>query len=164
MQLEAERLGVPVAVIDIGGRTTDFVVVADQAVRHDSSVRCVVVCWTSNARSRPPSAQSSTSRSCPSARPRMPCVAAASACSARRTTFAEIVRDARRELVQRLHAETQRQLGRGAELERILFVGGGAVALAGHGDWFPNQTIAPHPAFANARGCWYLRYVCQEPT
>ena len=29
VQLEAERLGEPVAVVDIGGRTTDFVVVAD---------------------------------------------------------------------------------------------------------------------------------------
>jgi plasmid segregation protein ParM len=37
VQLESERLGVPVAVVDIGGRTTDFVVVADQAVRHKSS-------------------------------------------------------------------------------------------------------------------------------
>ena len=95
----------------------------------------------------------------------MPCVAAASACSAR-PRCRRVVRDARRELVQRLHAETQRQLGRGAELERILFVGGGAVALAEDiRDWFPNQAIAPHPAFANARGCsGYLRYVCQEPT
>ena len=79
---------------------------------------------------------------------------------------ADQVRDARRQLIERLHAETQRQLGRGAELERILFVGGGAVALADDiRDWFPNQTIAPHPAFANARGMLkYLRYVCQEPS
>jgi plasmid segregation protein ParM len=77
---------------------------------------------------------------------------------------ADVVRDARREIVERLHAETQRQLGRGAELEQILFVGGGAVALADDiRHWFPNQTIAPHPAFANARGMLkYLRYVCQE--
>ena len=70
---------------------------------------------------------------------------------------ADQVRDARRQLVERLHAETQRQLGRGAELERILFVGGGAVALADDiGDWFPNQAIAPHPAFARWRGCTAL--------
>ena len=42
VQLESERLSVPVAVVDIGGRTTDFVVVADQAVRHNGSgsLRC----------------------------------------------------------------------------------------------------------------------------
>jgi plasmid segregation protein ParM len=78
----------------------------------------------------------------------------------------EVVREARRQIVERLHAETQRLLGRGAELERILFVGGGTMALAEDiRDWFPNQAIAPHPAFANARGMLkYLRYVCQEPS
>jgi len=42
-------------------------------------------------------------------------------------------------------------------------VGGGTVALATHiRDWFPNQAIAEHPAFANARGMLkYLRYVCE---
>jgi plasmid segregation protein ParM len=64
-----------------------------------------------------------------------------------------------------LHAETQRQLGRGAELERILFVGGGAIALATDiQHWFANHAIAAHPAFANARGMLkYLTYICQEP-
>ncbi|MEA2079736.1 MAG: plasmid stability protein StbA, partial [Pseudomonadota bacterium] len=64
-----------------------------------------------------------------------------------------------------LLAETQRQLGQGAELEHILFVGGGTVALAAHiRDWFPNQAVAEHPAFANARGMLkYLRYVCETP-
>mgnify|MGYP000196323972 CR=1 FL=1 len=35
--LDADRLSVPVAIIDIGGRTTDFVVVKDQGVIHASS-------------------------------------------------------------------------------------------------------------------------------
>ena len=45
----------------------------------------------------------------------------------------------------------------------LAFVGGGAVALAEQiRDWFPNQAIAEHPAFANARGMLkYLRYVCE---
>ena len=62
-----------------------------------------------------------------------------------------------------LHAETRRQLGLGVELDRVLFVGGGTVALAEHiANWFPHQAIAEHPAFANARGMLkYLRYVCE---
>ena len=77
---------------------------------------------------------------------------------------AALVDAAKRELVERLYAETRRQLGLGVELDRILFVGGGAVALAEHiADWFPNQAIAEHPAFANARGMLkYLQYVCEE--
>ncbi|MEW8074089.1 MAG: plasmid stability protein StbA, partial [Candidatus Thiodiazotropha sp.] len=76
---------------------------------------------------------------------------------------ASLVDTAKRELVERLHAETRRQLGLGIELDRILFVGGGAVALTEHiADWFPHQAIAEHPAFANARGMLkYLRYVCE---
>ena len=77
---------------------------------------------------------------------------------------AELVDAAKRELVERLYAETRRQLGLGVELDRVLFVGGGTVALAEHiTDWFPNQAIAEHPAFANARGMLkYLHYVCEE--
>ncbi|MFB3077039.1 MAG: plasmid stability protein StbA, partial [Lysobacterales bacterium] len=63
-----------------------------------------------------------------------------------------------------LYAETRRQLGRGIELDKVLFVGGGAVALADHiADWFPNQLIAERPVFANARGMRkYLKYVCER--
>jgi plasmid segregation protein ParM len=77
---------------------------------------------------------------------------------------AGLVASAKRELVERLYAETRRQLGLGVELDRVLFVGGGAVALAAHiADWFPNQAVAEHAAFANARGMLkYLRYVCEE--
>ena len=75
----------------------------------------------------------------------------------------ELVEAGKREVVERIHAETRRQLGLGVELDRVLFVGGGTVALAKHiANWFPHQAIAEHPAFANARGMLkYLRYVCE---
>lgn len=165
VQLEAERLGEPVAVVDIGGRTTDFVVVADQAVRHNSSgsLRCGLLDLkrqvANGIRGRfdlEELSERATEDAVRNGSVRL---------FGKTHDVADEVRDARRQLVERLHAETQRQLGRGAELEQILFVGGGAVALAEDiRDWFPNQTIAPHPAFANARGMLkYLRYVCQEP-
>ena len=68
-------------------------------------------------------------------------------------------------LEQSVRAETRRQLGLGADLDRVLFVGGGSVALADRiRDWFPNQAVAEHPAFANARGMLkYLRFVCDAP-
>ena len=77
--------------------------------------------------------------------------------------IAALVEAAKREVVERIHAETRRQLGLGVELDRVLFVGGGTVALAEHiANWFPHQAIAAHPAFANARGMLkYLRYVCE---
>ena len=165
VQLESERLGVPVAVVDIGGRTTDFVVVADQAVRHNSSgsLRCGLL---DLKRQVADAIRGRFDLEELSERVTEDAVRHGSVrLFGKNHDVADQVRDARRQLVERLHAETQRQLGRGAELERILFVGGGAVALADDiRDWFPNQAIAPHPAFANARGMLkYLRYVCQEP-
>jgi plasmid segregation protein ParM len=76
---------------------------------------------------------------------------------------AALVEAAMREVVERIHDETRRQLGLGIELDRVLFVGGGTVALSKHiANWFPHQAIAEHPAFANARGMLkYLRYVCE---
>lgn len=165
VQLESERLGVPVAVVDIGGRTTDFVVVADQAVRHNrsGSLRCGLL---DLKRQVADAIRGRFDLEELSERVTEDAVRNGSVrLFGKNHDVADQLRDARRQLVERLHAETQRQLGRGAELERILFVGGGAVALADDiRDWFPNQAIAPHPAFANARGMLkYLRYVCQEP-
>ena len=165
VQLETERVSVPVAVIDIGGRTTDFVVVADQAVRHDrsGSLRCGLL---DLKRQVAAAIRAQFDLEELSERATDDAVRTGSVRLFGKThDVASHVRDARREIVERLHAETQRQLGRGAELEQILFVGGGAVALADDiRDWFPNQAIAPHPAFANARGMLkYLRYVCEAP-
>lgn len=163
--LESERLTVPVAVVDIGGRTTDFVVVADQAVWHASSgsLRCglldlrrqvtaaICVRFDLDALS-----ERTVEEALRSGQVRL---------FGNTHDVSVIVREARREIVARLHAETERHLGRGAELERILFVGGGTLALANDiRNWFPNQMIAEHPAFANARGMLkYLRHVCSEP-
>ena len=163
--LDAERLAAPVAVVDIGGRRTDFVVVADQAVRHDASgsLRCGLLDVkrqvADGIRARfdleeiPDRAAHEATRT---GRIRL---------FGKTQDVTPLVRDAHQQLIERLHAETQPQLGRGAELDRILFVGGGAAVLADAiKDWFPNQSVVPEPAFANARGMLkYLRYVCPEP-
>jgi len=158
--LEADRVAVPVAIVDIGGRTTDYVVVKNQGILHDSSgslhcgmldVKQIVTngiqeCFDLEVVSEQ-------------------LVAQAVECKVVRLRgtdhdIAALVESAKREVVERIHAETRRQLGLGVELDRVLFVGGGSVALAEHiANWFPHQAIAAHPAFANARGMLkYLRY------
>ena len=165
VQLDAERLNAPVAVIDLGGRTTDFVVVAEQAVRHNGSgsLRCGLLDLKRQVGEGIGArfdlediSERAIDDATRSGRVRL---------FGKSHDVADLVGNARHQLLERLHAETQRQLGHGAELEQIFFVGGGAAALATDiEDWFPNQTIAPHPAFANARGMLkYLKYVCQEP-
>ncbi len=161
--LDGDRLSVPVAIVDIGGRTTDYVVVKDQGIVHASSgsLQCGMLdvkqsvadgiqerfdLETLNEQLVAQAVDRKTVR-----------------LRGKDHDVAALVDAAKREVVERIHAETRRQLGLGVELDRILFVGGGTVALAEHtANWFPHQVIAEHPAFANARGMLkYLRYVCE---
>lgn len=165
VQLAPERLSAPVAVVDIGGRTTDVVVVADQAVRHNhsGSLRCGLLDLHRHV------GQSIRDRFALATLSERAIDDAVRTGSVRLFgkvhDVSETVREARHQILERLHAETQRQLGQGAELDQILFVGGGALALANDiQHWFPNQAIAAHAGFANARGMLkYLRYVCEAP-
>ncbi len=161
--LDEKQLSVPVAIVDIGGRTTDYVVVKDQGIVHASSgsLQCgmldvkqrvadgIQARFDLETLSEPIVAQAVDRK-----RVRL---------QGKDHDLAALVEAAKREVVERIHAETRRQLGLGVDLDRVLFVGGGTVVLADHiANWFPHQAIAEHPAFANARGMLkYLRYVCE---
>ena len=162
--LDEERLSVPIAIVDIGGRTTDYVVVKDQGVIHTSSgslqggmldVKQSVADGIQERFDLESVGEQLVSHAVDHGVVRL---------HGKNHDVADLVDAAKRELVERLYAETRRQLGLGVELDRVLFVGGGTVALVEHiADWFPNQAIAEHPAFANARGMLkYLQYVCEE--
>lgn len=162
--LDEERLSVPIAIVDIGGRTTDYVVVKDQGVIHTSSgslqggmldVKQSVADGIQERFDLESVGEQLVSHAVDRGVVRL---------HGKDHDVAELVDAAKRELVERLYAETRRQLGLGVDLDRVLFVGGGTVALVEHiADWFPNQAIAEHPAFANARGMLkYLQYVCEE--
>jgi plasmid segregation protein ParM len=152
-----------VAIIDIGGRTTDYVVVKEQGILHGSSGS--LQCGMLNVKQR--LADGIQARfDLESLSEQL--VAQAVEQNQIRLQGSDhdvknLVDDAKREVVEQIFAETRRQLGLGVELDRVLFVGGGAVALAEHiNNWYPHQAIAQHPAFANARGMLkYLRYVCE---
>ncbi|MCP5020302.1 MAG: ParM/StbA family protein [bacterium] len=162
--LDADRVSVPVAIVDIGGRTTDYVVVKDQGILHASSGS--IQCGTLDVKQQVANGiQEQFDLETLSEQ----LVAQAVEKKVIRLQgkdhdVAALVKSAKREVVERIHAETRRQLGLGVELDRVLFVGGGSVALAEHiANWFPHQAIAQHPAFANARGMLkYLRYVCES--
>jgi plasmid segregation protein ParM len=65
----------------------------------------------------------------------------------------EIVLNAQRATVARIEAETKRCLGNAADLDEVVFVGG-TTAEVQHllRGWFANQVIGDEPGFANARG------------
>jgi len=163
-QLDQTRVSVPIAVVDIGGRTTDTVVLRDQGVLHQSSgsfrfglldVKQALADALQERFDLEAVADRLLTHAVRHKVVRL---------FGRDYDVTAEVAAAKGELVERLYAETRRQLGRGIELDRVLFVGGGAVALADHiTDWFPNQLIAERPAFANARGMLkYLQFVCER--
>lgn len=162
--LDADRLNAPVAIVDIGGRTTDYVVVQDQGVVHGSSgslnrgmldVKLSVANLIQERFDLHELGEQIISRAVDTNRLRL---------HGKDHDVSDMVMNAKRELVERLYAETRRKLGLGVELDRVLFVGGGSAALSSDiADWFPNQTIADHAAFANARGMLkYLQFVCDD--
>ena len=162
--LDADRLNAPIAIVDIGGRTTDYVVVQDQGIVHSSSgslnqgmlnVKRRVADGIEEQFDLHELGEQSIARAVDTQVLRV---------HGKDHDVSALVLEAKRELVERLYTETRRKLGCGAELDRILFVGGGSSALAGDiANWFPNQTIADHAAFANARGMLkYLQFVCDD--
>ncbi|MEE4378232.1 MAG: ParM/StbA family protein [Candidatus Competibacteraceae bacterium] len=161
--LDADRVSVPLAIVDIGGRTTDYVVVKDQGILHASSgslqcgmlnVKQSVADGIQERFDLETLSEQLVSQAVEHKIVRL---------QGKEHDVAALVEAAMREVVERIHDETRRQLGLGIELDRVLFVGGGTVALSKHiSNWFPHQAIAEHPAFANARGMLkYLRYVCE---
>lgn len=161
--LDADRVSVPVAIVDIGGRTTDYVVVKDQGILHASSgslqcgmlnVKQSVADGIQERFDLESLSEQLVSQAVEHKTVRL---------QGKEHDVAALVEAAMREVVERIHDETRRQLGLGIELDSVLFVGGGTVALSEHiANWFPHQAIAEHPAFANARGMLkYLRYVCE---
>ncbi len=161
--LDESLLSVPIAIVDIGGRTTDYVVVKNQGIVHGSSgsLQCGMLDVKQQVAD---GIQARFDLECLGDQ-----IIAQSVLNrvvrlhGKDYDIAPLVELAKRQVVEQILVETRRQLGLGVELDRVLFVGGGAVALTNHIDsWFPNQTIVEHPAFANARGMLkYLRYVCE---
>ena len=159
--IDSERANAPIAVVDIGGRTTDTVVVREQGVLHGATgsfdlglldaQRTLADALDarfdlrSDRRLLRAAFQHQTLR-----------------LYGRDHDVSGEVHAACQDLVQQLYGEVRRQLGSGADLDCVLFVGGGALALRDYiDDWYPNQVIADQPAFANARGMLkYLRHVC----
>ena len=163
-RLDPARVSAPIAVVDIGGRTTDTVVVRDQGILHQSSgsfefglldVKQALADALQERFDLESVADRLLTYAVQNRVVRL---------FGRDHNVRAEVSAAKQELVERIYAETRRQLGRAIELDTVLFVGGGAVALADHiTDWFPNQRIAEQPAFANARGMLKFRqFVCER--
>jgi len=146
--LDADRLSVPVIIVDIGGRATDYVMVKDQGILHVSSgslqcgmldVKQRVVDGIQERFDLESMSEQIVAQAVENRVVRL---------QGKDHDVAVLVDAAKYEVIERIHAEIRRQLGIGVDLDRALFVGGGAVALNEHiANWFLHQAIAEHHAF-----------------
>ncbi len=153
-----------VAVIDIGGRTTDYAVVDSQSLQHGASGSVSrglldVKAALAEAIQRRFDLEQVDERQVDGA-----LRTGQAHLFGQDHDFSREVAAAKGVLLEVLHDETRGKLGRGAGVDAVHFVGGGAMALAETiRTWFPHGSIAPHPVFANARGMLkFLRYVCED--
>ena len=147
--IDESRCQSPVAVVDIGGRTTDFVVVTDQSVDHRSSGSIEAGLLDVER----------TVESVLSEEFDVPEVSLRLVRSAISTGQIKLFGQAhdvkplvdpiKAFLVERVHDECRRKLGQAAELDQVLFVGGGSAALKHEiNGWFPNHAIATDPGLS----------------
>ena len=163
-RLDYLHAAAPIAVVDIGGRTTDTVVVRDRGIVHNSSgSHSLGILDAVDAFAVAVEERFDISL------PDKSMVAHAFETGSipiygRMYEVSDEAEQAKRELEERLYAYVRRQLGSGAELHQVLMVGGGTLALRDMIDrWYPNQVMAKEPAFANARGMLkYLAFVCAD--
>lgn len=154
--LNPEKRRENVAIVDIGGRTTDFAVIANGTVdtsasgsinggmlmirdylRNEIKVKLGLAAAPSDVRidEAIKTGQIKLHRSL--------------------HDVSQLVKEAENMLVSRIRTETKVKLGSGQELDRVIFIGGGAKALNEKGllsGWFVHQELANDPLFANAMG------------
>jgi plasmid segregation protein ParM len=68
----------------------------------------------------------------------------------------ELVDAAVAEVAAKIGREVERKLGTAASIDAVIFVGGGAALFAGISSMFRNGHVPEDPEFANARGMWKL--------
>lgn len=144
----------PIAVVDIGGRTTDSVVLlggdkVDHSVSGTGNIGISNVYDRIGADLRNEFGVSS-----------IRLVTIENAVRTGRIRFrgkehdiSEVIRNAVREVGPQIMREVQRRIGDAAEMSAVLLVGGGATLMAdAMREYYPHCVVPEHPEFANARG------------
>lgn len=162
--LNPEKRRESVAIIDIGGRTTDYAVISNGTVDTSASgsINCGMLLVRDYLRR-----EIRVKLSLPSepSDVRIDEAIRTGQIKLHRVMHdvSELVRDAQNALVSRVKTQANVNLGSGQELDRVIFIGGGAKTLEEQGllkGWFQHQEIAADPLFANAMGMMkYGKYV-----
>lgn len=159
--MDNERQRMNIGIIDIGGRTTDYAVVTEQGIQFDSSGS--INCGFIDIRDRV------SSRVCQQFD--MDHISERRVTSAindrqiringRDHNIKPMIDEESRYVLERIRSEAARHMGKGSELDMVVFIGGGSLYFKeAIRTWFPHGTIPDHPEFMNALGMLkYIKYV-----
>lgn len=153
---ERNDAGSQVAIVDIGGRTTDIaVVIAGSQIDHDKSGTAnvgVLDVYTSVERgiqktfSIPDKfALNHLDRVVRTGKVRL---------FGKDEDVSAVVREAVAEQEEKIRLECERKIGTGATLDAVVFVGGGSALFSTINGKFRNAVMVDNPEIANARGMW----------
>ncbi|WP_019025478.1 MULTISPECIES: ParM/StbA family protein [unclassified Thioalkalivibrio] len=158
-----ERRSESVAIIDIGGRTTDFAVIESQVVdmARSGSVNVGMLDVHKHVRGEIMNKYDVSELS--DAVIDKAVDTGSIKLLGKQIDVSQMVHEAKAAVVRRISNESMRLLGQAATLDNIIFIGGGSMGLREMlEDWFPHQTVADEPVFANARGmAKYMRFVAK---
>lgn len=168
LELRADIDGA-IAIVDIGGRTTDIATVLDggQSVDHrrsgtDNIGMLDVYAGLSHGISKKFDVRGTLPLSDLAGAIRNP--AKTIKLWGKERDISELVDEVKEEFSGKLKRAIEVVIGNGASIDKVVFVGGGSAAFTDLRDSFPhNGEIVPDPEFANARGLHkYARYMARQ--
>jgi plasmid segregation protein ParM len=145
-----------VGVVDVGGRTTDItVVLGGRAIDQGRSATENVGVLDINARlDQLVRKQFEFDEPLPAALYERAVATGSITLFGQAQDVSELVRQAISDVDQRIERLVRRMLGSAAELQKVVFVGGGAELLKALAGRYRNGEVPDDPSFANARGMW----------
>ncbi|GJD87866.1 Plasmid segregation protein ParM [Methylobacterium hispanicum] len=149
--------GKTIAIVDIGGRTTDVaVVVGGRSIDHGRSgtADVGVLDVYKGVLDRVKARFELDDDSLPLSLMNEAVRTGSMQLFGRPNDVAEIVSDVVGQVQERALREIQRRLGRAATLQAVVFVGGGSALFKDIASAYPNGVMAEDPEFANARGLY----------
>lgn len=154
-QLEERDVPVEkVAVVDVGGRTTDIALIIDGASfdPRRSGTENIGVLDVYTTLSELVRARFNTRDDYPLALLDRAVRTGKIKLWGKQQEIADLVHQAVQEQQTKIAREVERKLGTASDIDTVLFVGGGSALFTGIADIFPNGQMAEDPEFANARG------------